>query len=177
MSIYTKTGDKGTTSLANGTRVPKNHIRIEAYGTIDELNAYTALLEAIIDDAERKKELHAIQDNLFIIQTYLAIDDSKPCSFALPDLQKLNPQVLEQQIDAMNERLPKLHSFVYLGGNAVAAQCHIARCVCRRAERVLVALSEKCAVEGCISVYINRLSDYLFVLARVMTMEKNENKE
>ena len=171
MNIYTKTGDDGTTSLANGTRVPKNHIRVEAYGTIDELNAHIALLESIIDDKERKSELHAVQDSLFIIQTHLAIDDSKPCSFTLPDLQQLNQQTLEQQIDSMSEKLPKLHSFVYLGGHPTVAQCHIARCVCRRAERVVATLSEKHTVDASISTYINRLSDYLFVLARYFSNE------
>ena len=169
MSIYTKTGDDGTTSLANGTRVSKNHIRVESYGTVDELNAHIALLEAIIDDKTLKNELRTIQDNLFVIQTYLAIDDSKPCSFALPDLQKINCQNLENQIDEMNKNLPKLRSFVYLGGHPTVAQCHIARCVCRRAERVLVALSEKYAIEASVFRYINRLSDYLFVLGRTLT--------
>ena len=172
MNIYTKTGDDGTTSLANGTRVPKNHIRVESYGTVDELNAHIALLEAVIDDAELKKELHVIQDNLFIIQTHLAIDDSKHCSFKLPDLQEITCKTLEKQIDAMNENLPKLQSFVYLGGNQTVAQCHIARCVCRRAERVLVSLSEKYTVDARISTYINRLSDYLFVLARYLFDEE-----
>jgi cob(I)alamin adenosyltransferase len=171
MSIYTKTGDGGMTFLANGVCVPKNHIRVESYGTIDELNAHTALLEAIIDDAERKKELHAIQDNLFIIQTHLAVDSSKPCPFEWPDLEKVNPQTLEQQIDALNKKLPQLQSFVHLGGNQTVAQCHIARCVCRRAERVLASLSEKHTVDERIFAYINRLSDYLFVLARVVLVK------
>ena len=165
MSIYTQTGDNGTTSLANGVRVSKNHVRVESYGTIDELNAHIALLESIIDDDALKKELHAIQDNLFIIQTHLAVDNIQACSFELPDLQNVNAQILEQQIDAMNEKLPKLRSFVYLGGHPTVAQCHIARCVCRRAERVLVILSEKYTVDKRILQYINRLSDYLFVLA------------
>ena len=171
MNIYTKTGDSGTTALLNGTRVPKNHIRVESYGTIDELNAHIALLEAVIDDDALKKELHAIQDNLFIIQTHLAVDSSKPCSFELPDLQNLNEKKLEQQIDSMDEKLPKLRSFVYLGGHPIVAQCHIARCVCRRAERVLVTLSEKETVDERIFSYINRLSDYLFVLARYLNNE------
>jgi cob(I)alamin adenosyltransferase len=166
MSIYTKTGDKGTTSLANSVRIPKNHIRIEAYGTMDELNAHIALLETLIEDNAVKKELHAIQDNLFTIQTHLAVDNSKPCPFKLPDLQNANPQTLEQQIDTMNEKLPPLRGFVHLGGHQTVANCHIARCVCRRAERVLVSLSEKSFVDERIFSYINRLSDYLFVLAR-----------
>lgn len=166
MNIYTKTGDDGTTSLANGIRVPKNHIRVESYGTIDELNAHIALLQAIVTDNELKEELQEIQDNLFIIQTHLAVDKNKPCSFELPDLQSVNCQILEQQIDSMNEGLPKLYSFVYLGGHPTVAICHIARCVCRRAERVLITLSEKHPVDATIFSYINRLSDYLFVLAR-----------
>jgi len=166
MSIYTKTGDKGTTSLANGVRVPKNHIRVESYGTIDELNAHIALLEEIMEDDILKNELSVIQDNLFCIQTHLAVDDSKPCPFELPDLQQVNCQVLETQIDAMNENLPKLHDFVHLGGRQIVSQCHIARCVCRRAERVLITLSKEYSVDARITMYINRLSDYLFVLAR-----------
>ena len=171
MSIYTKTGDDGTTSLANGIRVPKNHIRVESYGTIDELNAHVALLESLIEHKELKQELHRIQDNLFIIQTHLAVDNSKPCPFELPDLQNVNPQTLEQQIDFLTKNLPKLHSFLHLGGHPIVAQCHIARCVCRRAERVLISLSEKYTVEARIFSYINRLSDYLFVLARYLSDE------
>jgi cob(I)alamin adenosyltransferase len=166
MSIYTKTGDSGMTSLANGVRVAKNHIRVESYGTIDELNAHIALLETVIEDDALKKELRLIQDNLFIIQTHLAIDNSKSCPFELPDLQTINPQILEQQIDIMTEKLPKLQSFVHLGGHPTVAQCHIARCICRRAERVLVTLAEKYTVDAKILEYINRLSDYLFVLGR-----------
>ena len=166
MSIYTKTGDDGTTSLANGIRVPKNHIRVESYGTIDELNAHIALLESIVNDEELKKELHVIQDHLFIIQTHLAVDNSQTCPFELPDLQQVNPQLLEQRIDFMNKSRPQLHAFVYLGGHPTVAACHIARCVCRRAERTLVTLAEKYTVETRIASYINRLSDYLFILAR-----------
>jgi cob(I)alamin adenosyltransferase len=172
MSIYTKTGDDGTTSLINGIRVPKNHIRVESYGTIDELNAHIALLESMINDDEAKKQLREIQDVLFIIQTHLAIDNTTPCAFEPPDIQKVNCQVLERHIDQMNKHLPKLRTFVYLGGHQTVAQCHIARCVCRRAERSLVALAEKCTVEAKISSYINRLSDYLFVLARSLGNEK-----
>jgi len=168
MSIYTKTGDDGMTFLANGVRVSKNHIRVESYGTVDELNAHIALLETQLEEKSLKKNLRLIQDNLFIIQTHLAVDNSKPCPFELLDLQQVNCQTLEQQIDAMNENLPKLHSFVYLGGSSIVAQCHIARCVCRRAERVLVSLTEKDTIDARIFTYINRLSDYLFVLARYL---------
>jgi len=159
MSIYTKTGDDGTTSLANGTRVAKNHIRVESYGTIDELNAHIALLESLIENEALKRELRLIQDNLFIIQTHLAMGGSDM-------INHVSTNILEQQIDAMNEKLPKLHSFVYLGGHPTVAACHIARCVCRRAERILITLSEEYTVDARFFSYINRLSDYLFVLAR-----------
>ena len=168
MSIYTKTGDDGTTLLSNGIRVPKNHIRVESYGTIDELNAHIALLESIISDKEWKTQLSEIQDVLLVIQTHLAVDNTKPCAFELPDIQKVDCQVLERQIDQMNKNLPKLQAFIRLGGHSTVAQCHIARCVCRRAERSLVSLSEKHFVEPKISSYINRLSDYLFVLGRCL---------
>jgi cob(I)alamin adenosyltransferase len=166
MSLYTKTGDKGTTSLINGTRVPKNHIRVEAYGTIDELNAHIALVKSMIKDKILKKELSEIESNLFIIQTHLAIDPEKECSFNIPDIQKINAGDLEKNIDIMNEKLPPIISFIPLGGDVVIAQCHIVRCVCRRAERRLITLSNESFVHSEIVSYINRLSDYLFVLAR-----------
>jgi cob(I)alamin adenosyltransferase len=166
MSIYTKTGDKGTTSLINGTRVSKNHIRVEAYGTIDELNAHIALVKSMIKNKILKKDLSEIENNLFIIQTHLAIDPEKECSFDIPDIQKINAYDLEKNIDRMNEELPPIISFIPLGRNVLIAQCHIARCVCRRAERRLITLSNESVVHSEILSYINRLSDYLFVLAR-----------
>ncbi|MDR1459596.1 MAG: cob(I)yrinic acid a,c-diamide adenosyltransferase [Bacteroidales bacterium] len=166
MSIYTKTGDKGFTSLANGTRVPKNHIRVESYGAIDELNAHIALLEAIIENEEIKLDLLKIENNLFLIQTHLAIDPQKECQFQIPDIQKLDVNDLEKHIDCMNERLTPMNFFLLLGGNAVIAQCHITRCVCRRAERTLITLMNSSTVNPRILSYVNRLSDYLFILAR-----------
>jgi cob(I)alamin adenosyltransferase len=166
MNIYTKTGDKGTTSLINGTRVPKNHIRVEAYGTIDELNAQIALIEAMMKDKTAKKELLEIEKNLFIIQTHLAIDPEKECFFCLPDIQKINANDLEQHIDRMNKDLTPMKSFILLGGDVLVAQCHIARCICRRAERILITLLNESFVHSEILSYINRLSDYLFILAR-----------
>jgi cob(I)alamin adenosyltransferase len=166
MSIYTKKGDDGSTSLVNGTRVAKNHIRVEAYGTIDELNAHIALLETIVEDKNVQEYVLDIENKLFIIQTYLAIDPNQPCYFSLPDLQKINTNTLEQQIDAMTEQLQTLESFLLLGGHPSIAQCHIARCVCRRAERVIYSLSQQSFVPSEIGCYINRLSDYLFVLSR-----------
>ena len=169
MSIYTKTGDKGTTSLINGTRVPKNHIRVETYGTVDELNAHIALIETMIEDKTAKKDLLEIENNLFIIQTHLAIDPEKECFFNLPDIQKINARNLEQHIDRMNENLPPMKSFILLGGDMLVAQCHIARCICRRTERIIITLSNQSFVHSQILSYINRLSDYLFTLARYMT--------
>jgi len=166
MNIYTKTGDKGTTSLINGTRVPKNHIRVEAYGTIDELNAHIALIESMIADEISKKDLLEIENTLFIIQTHLAIDPEKECFFTVPDVQKVNANNLEKHIDRMNKELPPMKSFILLGGDVLVAQCHIARCICRRAERILITLTNESFVNSEILVYINRLSDYLFILAR-----------
>ena len=168
MNIYTKTGDKGTTSLINGTRVAKNHIRVETYGTIDELNAHIALLESLIEDKAIKQDLLKIENDLFIIQTHLAIDPEKECFFDIPDIQKLKVNELENKIDNISRELTPKKSFILLGGNAVVAQCHIARCVCRRAERIVITLSNESFVRSEILSYINRLSDYLFVLARYM---------
>jgi len=166
MSIYTKTGDKGTTSLINGTRVPKNHIRVEAYGTIDELNAHIALIETMTTDKTSKKDLLEIENTLFIVQAHLAIDPEKECFFNVPDIQKVNANDLEKHIDRMNKELTPMKSFLLLGGDVLVAQCHIARCICRRAERILITLTNESTVHSEILVYINRLSDYLFILAR-----------
>ncbi|MDR2408748.1 MAG: cob(I)yrinic acid a,c-diamide adenosyltransferase [Bacteroidales bacterium] len=168
MSIYTKTGDKGLTSLVNGTRVPKNHIRVEAYGTIDELNAHIALLETIIENETVKGDLLEIENNLFVVQTHLAIDPDKDCFFKIPDIQKVNADDLEKKIDRMNEQLTTARTFILLGGHVIIAQCHIARCICRRAERTLITLSNTSVVNSQILCYVNRLSDYLFILARYM---------
>ena len=177
MSIYTKTGDKGTTSLINGTRVPKNHIRVEAYGTVDELNAHIALIDAFMGETELKTELLEIEKTLFVIQTHLAIDPEKECFFNVPDVQKINVTVLEKNIDRMNEELSPMKSFILLGGNMCVAHCHIARCVCRRAERTLITLSNESFVHSEILVYINRLSDYLFVLARYAAKKTGVTEE
>jgi cob(I)alamin adenosyltransferase len=166
MNIYTKTGDKGSTSLINGTCVPKNHIRVEAYGTVDELNAHIALLETLIEDENSKKELLEIENRLFDVQTHLAIDPEKECFFQLPDLHKINATLLEKQIDAMNAQLDSMRSFILLGGHTSVATCHIARTICRRAERTLITLSQDSFGPSEIMSYINRLWDYLFILAR-----------
>jgi len=170
MKIYTKTGDKGQTSLIGGTRVAKHHIRIESYGTVDELNSYVGLIMCQDIDAHHQKLLKEIQDRLFTIGSSLAADPDKS-RMKIPDLHESDIELLEQEMDAMNEVLPALKHFVLPGGNTVVSYCHIARCVCRRAERLTVELSENSFVEPKVSMYLNRLSDYLFVLARKLNYD------
>lgn len=165
MKIYTKKGDTGTTQLIGGTRVRKNHIRIEAYGTVDELNSYIGLTSDSISDVKVKDILKEIQDRLFTIGSSLASDPEKS-KMKIPDLKEDDVTLLENEMDKMNEHLPEMKSFILPGGLAANSICHIARCVCRRAERLAVALSEIEPVEPLVIKYLNRLSDYLFVLSR-----------
>lgn len=165
MKIYTKTGDKGQTSLIGGTRVPKYHLRIEAYGTVDELNSYIGLIADQPNNANTTVFLRQIQDRLFTLGSLLAEDVGKS-KMKLPQLHSTNIEALELAIDTMNETLPELKSFILPGGNSTVSYCHIARCVCRRAERLVVHLSEETVVDNNIIIYLNRLSDYLFTLAR-----------
>lgn len=168
--IYTKTGDKGQTSLIGGTRVPKSHIRIETYGTVDELNSYIGLVRDQDIDEHSKQVLIEIQDRLFTIGSMLASDPEKS-KMKIPDLKEGDISLLEQEIDKMNETLPEMKSFVLPGGHTTVSFCHIARCVCRRAERLTIHLSENSPVPEMIIIYLNRLSDYLFVLSRKFTMD------
>ena len=165
--IYTKTGDGGTTSLVGGSRVDKDDVRVEAYGTVDELNSHIGLLAEMLRDMKGGyyDELKAVQHNLFTLQTLLATEDESLYA-RLPQLPEEEVELLERQIDTISDVLPKLHSFVIAGGNAVGAQCHVARTVCRRAERRVVTLARQARVDDVLLRYLNRLSDYLFVLAR-----------
>ncbi|MFF5382365.1 cob(I)yrinic acid a,c-diamide adenosyltransferase [Pedobacter suwonensis] len=172
MKIYTKTGDKGQTSLIGGTRVPKYHLRIEVYGTVDELNSYIGLIMCQGIDNYDQQLLKEIQDRLFTIGASLAADPDKS-KMKIPDLHDTDIALLEKEMDLMNENLPDLKHFVLPGGNTVVSYCHIARCVCRRAERLAVALAENSFVDERITIYLNRLSDYLFVLARKLTIYFN----
>lgn len=172
MKIYTKTGDKGQTSLIGGTRVPKYHLRIETYGTTDELNSYIGLIKDQEIKESYKNILKEIQDRLFTIGSSLASDPEKS-KMKLPDLKEADILLLEQEIDKMNEIVPPLRSFILPGGHTTVSFCHIARCVCRRAERLTVHLSENEFVEPLVIKYLNRLSDYLFVLARALAHEFN----
>jgi cob(I)alamin adenosyltransferase len=171
MKIYTKTGDTGHTSLLGGKRVSKAHIRINAYGTIDELNSHIGLLRDVEIKAERKLILKEIQDRLFTIGSHLAADDKNRKK--IPDLKEEDVLLLEQEIDRMNLELPGMKHFILPGGHQTVSFAHIARCVCRRAEREVVALHHEEEVEQLIIKYINRLSDYLFVLARKLGKELN----
>lgn len=165
--IYTKTGDKGSTSLIGGVRVPKNHIRIESYGTVDELNSYLGMVRDMAQNTLVSEWLHEIQDRLFTIGSVLATDPGKEVKMKLPDLHDNDVIWLEQKIDEMNESLPEMRSFILPGGQLAASTTHVARCVCRRAERICVGMQEHNEVAPEIIIrYLNRLSDFLFVLAR-----------
>lgn len=165
--IYTKTGDKGSTSLIGGVRVPKNHIRIESYGTVDELNSYLGMVNDMAANEKISEWLREIQDRLFTIGSVLATNPDKEVKMKLPDVHLEDVQWLEQRIDEMNEVLPEMRSFIIPGGQIAASTCHVARCVCRRAERICVGMQEQGEhIPELIIQYLNRLSDFLFVLAR-----------
>jgi cob(I)alamin adenosyltransferase len=167
MKIYTKAGDLGKTSLIGGTRVPKSHIRIESYGTVDELNSFVGLLSDLVTDASIKVILKEVQDRLFTVGSSLACDPDKEPHLKIPDLNEADITYLEEQIDWMNTQLEPMKSFILPGGHQAISTAHIARCVCRRAERWCVNLQEESLfVEPMVIQYLNRLSDYLFVLAR-----------
>ena len=165
--IYTKTGDSGTTSLVGGTRVSKDNIRVEAYGTVDELNSHIGLLAEMfrVEHGGYYDELKAVQHNLFTLQTLLATEDAD-VYVRLPQLRLEEVELLERQIDTISDLLPKLQNFVIAGGNLTGAQCHVCRTVCRRAERCVVALAREEHIDEVILHYLNRLSDSLFVLGR-----------
>ncbi len=164
--IYTRTGDKGQTSLIGGTRVPKYHERIEAYGSLDELNSYIGLIRDQEIDDHYKKILLEIQDRIFSIESLLAKDPEKNLDQSLPMIYDKDIELLENEIDKMNEELEPLKSFILPGGHKTVSVCHIARCVCRRAERIITKLAKAHPVDEMNIKYINRLSDFLFVLAR-----------
>ena len=165
--IYTKTGDLGKTSLIGGTKVPKSNIRIEAYGTVDELNSFIGLTADQLTHAPSKDILKEIQDRLFTIGSSLACDPDKESKLKIPDLMESDVALLEKEIDKMNDELEDMKSFILPGGHATISTAHVTRCVCRRAERICVNMQENnLFVNPLIIKYLNRLSDYLFVLAR-----------
>jgi len=168
--IYTKTGDKGKTALIGGTRVPKYDIRIEAYGTVDELNAFIGLIRDMDIDTHSQDFLLEIQDRLFTMESSLA-QERKPLPDTLPTLHSEDVELLEKEIDRMNEQLPELNSFILPGGHPTVSYCHIARTVCRRAERLTIHMNDHFPTDGLNIRYLNRLSDYLFVLARKLSRD------
>lgn len=175
MKIYTKTGDKGTTALFGGTRVPKHHIRIESYGTIDELNSHLGMLRDQKIDEHSHEIILLIQERLFTIGSILATDPEKATlksgkqRLDIPRISSEDIELLENEMDKMNEELPAMTHFVLPGGHQTVSVCHISRCVCRRAERLASALNDLEPFEKEVLQYLNRLSDYLFVLARKLS--------
>ena len=172
MKIYTKKGDKGKTQLLGGSMVDKNHIKLECYGTIDELNAFIGNIYDQEIGNFHKNILFNIQNQLFNLGSIISFDGKKD-SIKLPNVKSENIEMMEKAIDTMEESLPTLKNFILPSGHASASICHIARTVCRRAERNLVALGQQQEIDPLHIQYLNRLSDYLFVLARAILKENN----
>lgn len=164
--IYTRKGDDGKTALIGGDRVSKHHIRVESYGTVDELNSQVGLVRSFLHEAEEEAVLSDVQNNLFTIGSYLA--SSPKSNFSLPEFQEESINKLEVEIDRLTEQLPELRNFILPGATQQGAHCHVARCVCRRAERLSVQLSDIEEIPAFIIKYLNRLSDYLFTLSRFL---------
>ena len=175
MKIYTKKGDKGTTQLLGGKRVKKNNVRINAYGTIDELNSHIGLIRDQDIEQQSYDMLIEIQDRLFTIGALLAYESTSN-KMKLPLIDEKDINLLENEIDKMNENLEEMKSFILPGGHAIVSHCHIARCICRRAERLVVELPETTLQFDLILKYLNRLSDYLFVLSRFLTKKLSANE-
>lgn len=175
--VYTKTGDKGTTSLVGGVRISKNDTRIEAYGTVDELNSQMGLMAAYIDDEQLARSVERIQANLFNVGTHLATDQSQTPLYASAKLPEGETEALEAEIDRMLAEMPETMGFVLPGGTLAAAQAHVCRTICRRAERRVVALAETAVVAEDIQRYLNRLSDYLFVLAKKLNFMAGQSEK
>ena len=175
MKIYTKTGDKGTTALFGGTRVPKHHLRIDSYGTVDELNSWIGLIRDQKTGPETREVLIRVQDRLFTLGAILATDPEKAIlksgkeRLNIPKITTADIELLEKEMDQMNDNLPPMTHFVLPGGHQSVSFCHIARCVCRRAERLASELNENEPFDEHVLKYLNRLSDYLFVLARKLS--------
>ena len=170
MKIYTRTGDDGTTGLIGGSRVKKHNIRLESYGTIDELNSYIGLIRSMQTDAHTDQVLEMIQNKLFVIGANLATDKSIDLIRKQLPCKKTDIELLEKEMDEMNNHLPELRNFILPGGSQASSFCHVARTVCRRAERRIVELSENHDVDSILIKFINRLSDYLFVLSRYLNI-------
>lgn len=176
MKIYTKTGDKGTTSLVGGTRVSKTHIRLEAYGTVDELNSNLGLLITYLTDDRDKKFLQHVQDKLFAVGSHLATDQEKTKLYEISIITPALIEAIEQEIDHLVSLLSPLSNFILPGGSRGAAICHICRTVCRRAERRILTLAEQVEISSELLIYVNRLSDYLFTLSRKINLDEKKEE-
>ena len=174
--VYTRTGDKGTTSLVGGVRIKKSDTRLEAYGTVDELSAHLGLLAAMMDGDDNRQTIIRIQNNLFNVCTHLATDQSQTPLYPSAHLAEGETAFLEQEVDRLMALLPERQGFVLPGGTPTAAQAHVARTVCRRAERRIAALAEVATVGEEIQQYVNRLSDYLFVLAKIINFNSGQDE-
>ena len=172
MKIYTRTGDDGTTGLIGGSLFKKHNIRLEAYGTIEELNSYIGMIRSMQTDLPIDKILEIIQNKLFVIGANLATDESISLIKKQLPCQKADIELLENEMDEMNNSLPELRNFILPGGCQASSFCHVARTVCRRAERHIVELSENKEVDSNLIKFINRLSDYLFVLSRKINLDQ-----
>lgn len=173
MKIYTKTGDTGQTGLIGGRRVSKADLRIDTYGTVDELNSWIGLVRDQAVNDGRKELLKEIQDRLFTIGAELATDPEKAPKQVLPAIMPTDVTLLETSMDVMDDALPELRAFVLPGGHESVSFCHLARTVCRRAERLVITLDETSPVDPFVIQYLNRLSDYLFMLSRKMAQDLN----
>jgi len=172
MKIYTKTGDKGETSLYGGKRLSKSDIQIESYGTVDELNSYIGLLVSMPCTSQQKKNLLIVQERLFTIGAHLSADPSKT-NLKIPPLFGSDIELLEKEIDMMDIELPQMTAFILPSGNQQVSFCHIARTICRRAERNVISLAQQMEVNILVIKYLNRLSDYLFTLSRWVALKTN----
>ena len=170
MKIYTKTGDEGETSLFGGKRVKKTHLSIQAYGTVDELNSWIGLIKDNLS-TEENSFLISVQEQLFTVGSYLATGDNKKMMAHLPSLSEEPTKKLEKAIDEIQQLLPEMKNFILPGGSTLSSYCHIARCVCRRAERLTIESSETTDISPIIISYLNRLSDYLFTLSRKVLLD------
>jgi cob(I)alamin adenosyltransferase len=183
MKLYTKTGDGGMTSLFGGTRVPKHHIRIQSYGTVDELNSWVGVLRDQDIGLEHRERLVQIQDRLFVVGAMLALDpeksegNSSKKRMQIPEIKDKDTLALEEEIDRLDNSLPPMTHFILPGGHPAVSFCHVARTVCRRAERMTTLLSEQSPVNQELMAYLNRLSDYFFVLSRKLAQENGAIEE
>ena len=174
--VYTRTGDQGETSLVGGVRIKKSNIRLEAYGTVDELSAHLGMLVSMMEAGDERNFIIRIQNNLFNVCTHLATDQSQTPVYPSAHLAEGEIASLEQKIDSLMKQLPERQGFVLPGGVPAACQAHICRTVCRRAERRIVALAEEAQVAPEMQQYINRLSDYLFVLAKIINFNEGKSE-